>query len=194
MKNSLLLLFLIFCTVQSFAQYDVDKVEDEKEGKKSKMNWTALKNDLYVGGGVNANFGSYSYIYFSPFIGYEFLPHISSGISTMIRFEQNSNGVGLLSKGAGVFVRYKPEIPILLETSYNIYSTSFKGVSQEPLPAKSVLIGVGYAQPIGDRSYAQVMLQYDVLRNPNVPENILLSFPGFGRVYYKFGFVYYLGN
>jgi len=192
--KQLLFLFTIFTTLMTHAQYDVNEVEETSSAKKSTFNWSAIKDNLYVGGDINASIGSASFIYFAPFIGYEFKPSFSAGVSGMVRYLSYNNGIGEFSKGTGVFVRFKPQIPLILESSFNIYSTSFNGVSQEALGANSWMFGIGYAYSMGSRSYSQIIVQYDVLKNAGVPENIMLIFPGGGRLYYKFGIVYYLND
>jgi len=197
MKYLLLLLFSTLITLMSYGQYDIEKVDDSTKTQKTKFDWSGIKEDLYVGGDVNAIFGNVSFIYFSPFVGYEFIPSVSAGISGMVRYESgmiSGNVIGLFSKGTGLFVRYKPQIPIILESSFNLYSTSFSGVSQEAIGAKSWMLGIGYAYSMGERSYSQIIVQYDMLKNEYVPENLMLQFPGGGRLYYKFGFVYYLAD
>ena len=197
MKNLFILLIIVLIPIASQAQYDVDDVKDSKETKKSKSNWENIKQDLYIGGDINAAIGSSSFLYFAPFIGYEFMPSLSTGISTMLKYQSQPYGnsvIGRFSKGAGLFFRYKPQFPLILETSFNVYSSSYSGITIEPEPAKSWMLGVGYAYSMGERSYSQIMIQYDILKDEHVPENLMLLFPGGGRLYYKFGIIYYLND
>jgi|GEM_PF-1206286 len=197
MKYLLLLLCSTLITLMSYGQYDIEKVDDSTKTQKIKFDWSGIKENLYIGGDVNAIFGNVSFIYFSPFVGYEFIPSVSAGVSGMVRYESGmigGNVIGLFSKGTGLFVRYKPQIPIILESSFNLYSTSFSGISQEAIGAKSWMLGIGYAYSMGERSYSQIIVQYDMLKNEYVPENLMLQFPGGGRLYYKFGIVYYLAD
>ena len=187
MKHVLLVSLLFLTTFMSYAQYDVDDVEEPKEAK---FNWSGVKENLYVGGDINAILGNVGFIYFAPFIGYEFRAPFSVGVSGMVRYLSYGGGTNYFSKGAGVFARYKPRIPLVVESSFNIYSTS----NIEPKGAHSWMLGLGYAQSMGNRSYTQIMIQYDLLNNDNVPENVLLQLPGGQRLYYKFGIVYYLGD
>ena len=194
MKHLLLISLLFLTGFMSYAQYDINEIEKTEDVEYSKFNCSSIKDDIYVGGDVNATIGNVAFIYFAPFIGYEFIPNFSAGISGMIRYLSYGNGSGEFSKGAGVFIRYKPKIPLVIESSFNIYSTSFNGFTQEPLGTHSWMLGGGYAYSIGKRSYSQVMVQYDLLNNNYVPENILLHFSGGSKLYYKFGIVYYLSD
>ena len=165
MKYLLFVLFSISITLTAHAQYDVDDIDEASSINKASFNWSAIKDDLYVGGDINALFGNAAFIYLAPFIGYEFKPSFSVGISGMVRYLSYNNGIGEFSKGTGVFVRFKPELPLILESSFNIYSTSFTGVSQEALGANSWMVGIGYSYSMGSRSYSQIIIQYDVLKN-----------------------------
>jgi len=191
MKKISLLIVSVFISLLSISQYDVDKVENSNKKNSSKFNWSTIKENIYVGGDFNAYISNTSFIYVAPFIGYEFIPSLSTGISTMIRYQTNSQ-VALFSRGTGVFLRFKPDFPIIIESSFNIYKTSFSGVTADPVGAKAWMLGVGYAYSMGDRSYAQFMFQYDMLKDQYVPENLMAQFPGGGRLYYKVGIVYYL--
>ncbi len=196
MKHIILIFFSIFITTTTvYAQYDLDGVDESVDSENARFDWAGVKKNLYVGGDVNAFIGNGAFIYFAPFIGYEFIPSLSAGISGMLRYQSqpyNGGVIGKFSKGTGVFVRFKPQIPLIVETSFNFYSSSFKGIIQDTEVTNSWMLGVGYAQSMGERSYTQIMIQYDLLKKDNVPENLLLQFPGGGRLYYKFGIVYYL--
>ena len=194
MKHLLLVSLLFLTTFMSHAQYDINEVgEDEKIGD-SKFNWSSVKDNIYLGGDVNAILGNVAFIYFAPFIGYEFRSPFSAGISGMVRYLSYGNGNGEFSKGAGFFLRYKPRLPLVVESSFNIYSTNFKGSTKETKNTNSWMLGLGYAQSMGERSYTQIMIQYDLLNNDYVPENLLLQFTSGQRLYYKFGIVFYLGD
>ena len=99
-------------------------------------------------------------------------------------YKQNSIGYGL-------FTRYQMFERLLLETSFNGYKTYING--SEPINAKSWMVGLGYAQPFGNRSYSQFKLQYDLLKDVNVPEPIFINTGNFW-LYFKFGMVFYLSD
>lgn len=198
MKKYLAILVLGLLTFSASAQYDVDDVEnDSTSNKDPKINPFKLKEKIYVGSGLNAFFGNRTFFYISPIVGYDIMPKWSAGLGTMYQYYRESfNGnVGYLhSIGGGIFTRYRPIEQLILETSINTYSTTYNGVSASKIRSNSWMVGAGYANSLGGRSYYQIMLQYDLLKDQNVPEPLLLPFPNGGRIYYKFGLVFYLSN
>jgi hypothetical protein len=192
MKNVILLFILI--PVFSFSQYDVEGVKKDSV-KTPKINPFKLKEKIYVGSGLNLLLGTTTFIYLSPQIGYDILPKLSAGVSTLYQYYSvkysNSSKAFSNSFGLGTFVRYRPVKPLILETSINHYWTNFSNSFKQQ--SNSWMLGVGYARSMGDKSYYQIMLQYDFLRDMNVPEPSIISTVNW-RLYYKFGIVFYLSN
>lgn len=197
MKFLLTTILLLLLPLTSMAQYDVEDVKnDSSETKEPAINPYKLRDKLYVGSGLNLLFGNTTFFYVSPMVGYDITDKFSAGIGTMYQFYRQNVGGGNFynsnSFGVGVFTRFRPIEPLILETSINTYRTTYNGSNKEK--ANSWMLGAGYASSLGSRAYYQVMLQYDLLRDPNVPEPALLKFPNGSGVYYKFGIVFYLAN
>ena len=199
MKKCLVLLFLIVLPTLSMAQYDVDDVEqDSSSTKEPKINPFKLKEKIYVGSGLNLLFGNRTLLYVSPMVGYDITPKFSTGVLTMYQYYRQNFGGGnyayLHSIGGGVFTRYRPIEQLILETSINTYLTTYNGVSTDKVKANSWMVGLGYANSLGGKSYYQVLLSYDLFKNQDVPEPLLFPFINGGRIYYKFGLIFYLSN
>lgn len=194
MKNLYIFILVLFIPLGMNAQYDVDnQMSEEDEEVESRYIFDVIKKDLYIGGDLNLSIGGQSFLYLAPFVGYEFMPDLSAGISFMGKVLKNPSA-SRSSFGSGLFVRYTPEVPVIVETSFNFYNTRYTGITKDPVNSKSWMVGLGYAQSMGNgRSYTQIMFQYDLLKNPDVPENLLLSFSD-NRIYFKFGIVYYLND
>ena len=191
-----ILYFILFLVpVLSWSQYDVEDVESDSTGKEApKINTFKLKDKIYVGSGVNALFGNTTFFYISPMVGYDISDRFSAGVSTMYQYYRFGNFGKQSSIGAGVFTRYRPIDPLLIETSFNRYSTTVNGNTDSKIKAASWMVGLGYANSLGSRSFYQIMLQYDILRDEYVPEPALINFANGGSLYYKFGIVFYLSN
>jgi len=192
MKNILLL--LIFIPFFSFSQYDIEDVKKDSV-KTPKVNPFKLKDKIYVGSGLNLLLGNTTFIYLSPQIGYDILPKLSAGVSTLyqyysVKYSPTSKAYSN-SFGLGTFVRFRPIKPLILETSINHYWTNYSNSFKQQ--SNSWMLGLGYARSMGNRSYYQIMLQYDLLRDMNVPEPSIISTVNW-RLYYKFGIVFYLSN
>ena len=192
MKRLLLIFFLL--PVFAFSQYDMDDVKKDSV-KSPKVNPFKLKDKIYVGSGLNLLLGTTTFIYVSPQIGYDILPSFSAGFSTLYQFYNvkytSTSSVYSNSFGLGTFLRYRPIKPLILETSINHYWTSYNSTYKEQ--SNSWMLGIGYARPLGNRSYYQIMVQYDFLRDMKVPEPALI-YAATWRLYYKFGLIFYLSN
>jgi len=192
MKSIVFILLLI--PTFAFSQYDIEDVKKDSV-KSPKVNPYKLKDKIYVGSGLNLLLGTTTFIYVSPQIGYDITPKFSSGISTLYEFYRiqytNTTSAYSNSFGVGYFVRYRPIQQLILETSINHYWSNFN--STYKVQSNSLMLGVGYARPLGNKSYYNIMIQYDFLRDMNVPEPAIISAATW-RLYYKFGMVFYLSN
>lgn len=199
MKKSITILFILMLSFVSNAQYDIDDVEkDSTSTKEPKINPFKLKEKIYVGSGLNLSFGNRTFIYVSPMVGYDITPKFSGGVVTMYQYYRENFGGGnygyFHSIGGGIFTRYRPIEQLILETSINTYTTTYNGVSSTKIKSNSWMLGLGYAKSIGGKAYYQIMIQYDLFKNQDVPEPLLIPFKNGGRIYYKFGLVFYLSN
>jgi hypothetical protein len=134
-------------------------------------------------------------VFASPIAGYDIVKEkFSAGLSTMYQFygEKYLNQYYTWhSYGGGVFLRYRPWKPLLIQTEFDLYNTNdFAGGTFERVNVPIFMLGAGYAQSLGEKAYLQYMLFYDFVGDPNNPlPPIFLSLP----IYMKYGFVFYLG-
>ncbi|MFK8038455.1 MAG: hypothetical protein AB8B74_09210 [Crocinitomicaceae bacterium] len=198
-------IFFIICLTFSsilFGQYDLEEAEkDSVVNNKNNKFMNALKENLYVGSGVNLLLGNRLYIYASPQIGYEFIPKVSAGFLSLFQYDRiqylGGQSESWSTFGGGIFVRYRPFDFLVIESSFNLYKTNFTSTSlTEPVSynAKSFMTGIGYTRSLGKKSYLNAILSYDFLNeqyNPEYP--IFNTLSGF-KLYYKFGIVIYPFN
>ena len=182
-----------------FAQYDVEKAEkDTIVNIKKDKTIAAIKKNTYVGSGFNILLGNQLYLYASPQIGYEFLPNFSAGFLSLMQYYTASNlnqTYRQSAVGGGIFTRYFLLNRVVLESSFNLYKIK-ASVTGQPLyenNTSSWMVGLGLANKLGDRSYANFLVSYDLLRNVDNPENLILNLNNF-KLYYKFGIVIYPFN
>ena len=69
------------------------------------------------------------FFYISPMVGYDITDKFSGGISTMYQYFRSGTAYKESSIGAGLFTRFRPIEPLILETSINTYTTTYNGVS-----------------------------------------------------------------
>ncbi|WP_341834780.1 hypothetical protein WJU16_17680 [Chitinophaga pollutisoli] len=139
---------------------------------------------LMVGGNFGFAFGNYSLVNVSPMIGYRFSPKAAAGISinaqfTWEKYREGSyevkNNYTIL--GGGIWGRYYPLEMLFVHAQPEYNSISYKKQIysdprqsfKERYGAPSLLLGGGYAQPIGGNSALVIMLLYDVLQDENSP-------------------------
>jgi hypothetical protein len=192
--KKLLLVYLIISCPFAWGQYDMD--EANKKDKESKINWFELKQRIYVGGelGLSFNPGS-SFINTAPIIGYDLTERFSVGVSALYQLWRIRDFTGTAynfhSYGGGLFARLRPVEPLILQIESNLYNTNdFNSGTLDRVNVPAVMAGIGYAQPLGGRSYYQIMLMYDFVNDPNMPLPPLILEP----LHFRMGLVWYLGD
>ncbi len=136
----------------------------------------SLKDRLFFGGGVTANFGNVTVLGASPIVGYKFNNKLSAGVGVeYLYYREKWNRVLYETSiyGGNVFSRYRIsdrlfahaeygfinwEIPVFDPIKY-IYTTERRNVPH-------LYLGGGFIQPIGERSSFVIMALYDALYNP----------------------------
>ena len=196
--KKILVLFLVCIPILTLGQYDIEEAKKDTVEKKANSNLYAIKQNTYVGTSLNLSIGNLTFIYISPQIGYDFHDQFSIGLQGLYqftRFRIAPNAFYTLnSYGGGVFARFRPIENICFETSFNLYNTDqvFPSLTGERVIAKSLLFGLGYTRPIGDKAYTFFNLYYNFIDDLNMPEPLLFrSINNSFLIYYKFGFVAY---
>jgi hypothetical protein len=140
---------------------------------------------LMAGGNFGFAFGDYSLLNVSPMIGYRFSPKFAAGININAQFTwEKYRGYNTVTQkdnssilGGGIWGRYYPLEMLFVhaQPEYNSISLKSKYYTDPPhtekakFSAPSLLLGGGYAQPIGGNSALVIMLLYDVLQDNNSP-------------------------
>lgn len=140
---------------------------------------------LFVGGSLGLSFGNLTYINVSPLIGYRFSQLLAAGVQINTQYESakyydGSNRVTRKDRytmvGAGVFGRVYP-IPQLFvhvqpEENFLMGKRTFYDGTPEAkyhTHVTSMLVGLGYAAPMGASSEFTIMVLYDILQEPDSP-------------------------
>lgn len=142
---------------------------------------------LLIGGSLGFSFGDYTFVNISPLIGYRLSPKFAAGINinaqyasqrlkdnTGFTYERNNYSMF----GGGIFGRFYPFEQFFLhaQPEYNSITMKRSEYDYDPVVrskrtygAPSLLLGGGYAQPIGGNSALTIMVLYDVLQDKNSP-------------------------
>lgn len=192
MKYSLLTIAFFLCT-SLFSQYDVEDVKKDSVPKDTKFDVYQMKQHTYVGGDISLRFGTNTYIYLAPLIGYDIYKNFSGGVTTIYQLVRWNNGAYSYNEstiGVGGFLRYRPIQPIILQTEFDIFNTvNYSGTPEPRINVPAFFMGLGYAGNMGSRSYYNILLLYDFIRNPNMPVPPFIQQP----FYLRAGMVWYLG-
>jgi hypothetical protein len=194
MKSKLSLIAL-FAGLQVFAQYDLEHVKDTTQ-KTSGVNWFDIKQRTYVGGDLSMRFGTLTYIYAAPIIGFDFYKNLSVGATGIYQLYRFNNGGGSVltehTAGGGVFLRWRPLNFLLVQTEFDILNTVNYNLvlTKKRVNVPVFMLGAGYAGNMGDRAYYNVMLMYDFINDDNMPvPKFINPIP----LYLRYGITFYLG-
>jgi len=127
---------------------------------------------VFYGGNIYLSFGSGTTLGVSPMVGMYFTPQLSAGVGvTYIYYTRDDLKSNVY--GGRLMARYDiiPRIYAKTEFSYLVYNDTFKGVDIGSTSVPYLFVGGGYRQPIGPRSYLELDIMFDVLRNENSQYN-----------------------
>lgn len=191
MKKIFSIVALAFSMAPLFAQETPASDEAPKKFDKSK---------LVMGGNIGATFGDFTFIQFSPQVGYMFNRNIIAGAG--VNFSYSSQKLRYFNgdesqrynygyAGLNVFTRVYPVNFLFLsaqpELNYNWGKIKYKNppAADVKIDGKfipSLLVGGGLAIPMGNRGQTMLSLQYDVLQNSRSPYG--------SRAFFNVGFAF----
>lgn len=177
MKRIYLAVILLICAQAATAQFY--KTDTARGFDRSR---------LMVGGSFGAGFGDYTLVNVSPIIGYRFSPMFAAGIAVNAQLSWEKlrafNGE-IVSRynynmfGGGLWGRFYPIPQLFLQAQpeYNSIGEKLRDYTRDPVTttktrygAPALLLGGGYAQPVGmGNSAFVIMILYDVLQDDRSP-------------------------
>lgn len=157
---------------------------------------------FFIGGSIGFTFGSYTYVNISPVVGYRFTPRWTVGLGgTFQYYKTNSslfNNTESIVYGGSGFVRYmiiqdigkllplvKTDGGFYLHTEYETLSLETSvfdkdnELSGNRYWAQSVLVGGGFRQQVGRRTYLFLELLWNLTYDSQLPYNNPLFRVGF---------------
>lgn len=143
----------------------------KKPAASSKSNF---KNNLFYGGYINLSFGSYTVIGIEPMVGYKVNPKLSMGVKARYDYIQDDRyGADRTTStyGGSIFGRYliTPKFYAQIEAaSYNYEYFYLNGGSERDW-VPFLFMGGGFVQPLGERSWINVQILFDVLQDEKSP-------------------------
>lgn len=131
---------------------------------------------MFFGGDLGFQFGDYTIINVSPLVGYRFTDRISLG--TQIKYNYihvSSYNIATTIYGASIFSRYNVTKAIFAHVEYEWLSLETKYfnpgiyVKQDRFSLNNILVGGGYRTSIGERSYLNLMVLWNLNDNALSP-------------------------
>ena len=157
----------------------------EKAKRTKAKSKTSFKDNLFFGGYINLSFGNYKVIGIEPMIGYRLTPKFAAGMKLRydyIEDERYAKSYTTSTYGGSIFGRYllTPKFYAQVETAtYNYEYFYFSGGSErEWVPF--LFMGGGLIQPLGERSWINIQIMFDVWQDNSSPYDDWQPFFSFG--------------
>ncbi|MFM7016813.1 MAG: hypothetical protein ACKOX3_10855 [Bacteroidota bacterium] len=177
MKYSLIILSC-FLSIALFAQ------------EKSSLSDVPFKDRLFYGGNIGLNFGTVTYIYLAPTIGYKITDKLGAGVGPSYSYLNDKRYANYYYEtstyGGRVFAQYKVHPQVLLYGEYEVINAEVPNLNQSKLirtNIESLLLGGGYVTPINDHSSFVIMglwnfssSIYTIYENPIIRAGVNLGF------------------
>jgi hypothetical protein len=181
MKKSILM-FLLLCGITCIAQEPPQRTLRNSSGEK----WT---DRIYLGGNIGLQFGSQTAVEIAPVVGYRITEEFSAGIGGKYIYYKLTDPI--LTEpfetniyGGSVFAKYLVLENVFLYSEYEVLNMEvfeppyYNKIIRENIPA--LFVGAGYRQMLGDNSFLDLMLLYNVIDDHrSIYDNPLIRM-GFG--------------
>ncbi len=168
---------------------DDKSTEEPKTSTSTKQRPTAAPTDglwdkVVIGGNVSLSFGSYTFIYLAPSLGYKFTDKLVAGPGFIYQYAKisaydfNGNKIGDFTNtvyGPKAFANYTIAEQFYggLQMEYLNHkvpvSTGTTTYELENTWTPVLFLEAGYSSRIGRKGFAQIGLRYNVLHGPESP-------------------------
>jgi hypothetical protein len=166
MKRCIVLLIASLVVVVGQAQQTAPKAP-----VKQRRDTRPLADRIWFGGGVGLSFGTVTAIQLDPLVGYKVdtLDRFTAGIGASYSYRRDNSPLidnTLEAYGYRPFLRYR-----FLEQAFAhaefLHMNRMDSRRMERIWVPHLLVGGGYAQPLGERSSIYFQVLFDVLQDPN---------------------------
>jgi hypothetical protein len=180
-----ILLFVLFASFVSEAQVDSvyygnrNKEETKKEKEKRKEPQEDWKKSLVWGGNFQAWFGSNTYIFISPNVGYPVRKNVLLGLGIVYNYS-NYYGYSQSIYGGQSYVRYTIRNSYFIQATFDrLLQPNY--ISIEPndnIWVNYLMVGGGFRQPISQKAAFTTSLMYYVNPSPLsiYPSRLIIQF------------------
>ncbi|MEZ4721147.1 MAG: hypothetical protein R2813_04640 [Flavobacteriales bacterium] len=173
MRYFLSMVILLICLNLGAQDFGMDS--GRSTPKKDKI---PLKERLFFGGNLGAQFGNYTYVSIAPMGGYKITDRWSVGLQpsyTYISLKSQTYNFSDNIYGGSVFTRYFFFKGLFAHTEYNMLNGNWRG-NGERFSVNSFLVGGGYLHRFTDRAGFGLTLLFNLLDSPYSPyQNPILN-------------------
>ena len=160
--------FLFVFHTESFSQ------RDSLNGK-----WHFDKSKIFTGGNIGLQFGSSTFVDFSPLIGYRFTDKIHGGFGITYRyFKDNYYNYTSDMYGGRVFARYYIIPNLFAHTEMERLNLEWSDRNRHNV--NSIFVGGGYSQNMGGRLTANILVLWNINESVYSPYNNPIFRAGIG--------------
>lgn len=180
----LVVLFAAFGSAQVDSVYTGDiKKKDEERRKERNYDWM---ENVTFGGNLQLQFGSYTFIYLSPTIGYMPLEKLNVGVGLIYNYISiNYGAFGKYSQsvyGTHSYLRYFLTDGFFVQGQFDrLFQPNVFAANENKVWVDYALVGGGFRQSIGDKAALTTSIMY------NLTPNLLSIYPN--RLIIQFGFM-----
>ena len=141
-----------------------------------------FQDRLFTGGGLGLQFGTVTFIEISPILGYMLTDNIAVGVGVTYNYYEDKRFDPVFSTnifGGSAFARYyfldSFLEKIFLHAEYEILNfeallvNAYGFRSKNRIYVSGFLVGGGYREPIGARSFLSLTILWDVIEDINSP-------------------------
>lgn len=169
MKTTLTIIFLLFMQISIQAQ---DFIPDTSASQPAKKHGFKASR-LFFGGDIGFIFGDYTNIELSPLIGYRLTDRLS--IATQFKYSYTKSkyyDISFSDYGLALSSSYNITKQIFAHVEYEyisidsqLYNLWGLYTNQKRISFNNILVGGGYRTQIGDRSFANLMILWNISNN-----------------------------
>ena len=170
MKTFILIALLSGISFLNFAQQDSTFFENEQVEKKGFFN----SPNVYYGGYLNVQLGTYSVVGATPLIAYKITPRFSTGAQFTYNYigdKRTGTRINSTNYGASVFSRFRIIPELYLHAEYQQmnfdYGYDYGGEIREWVPF--FFVGGGFSQPVSENVWLNAQVLFDVLQSDKSP-------------------------
>lgn len=192
MKFFRVFIVFILLPAAAIAQTNYGYGDDDDEKDKNTFSTTKFKDRLVFGIEGMATFGYQTTVMAAPMVGVEVFKNLTLGVGTRyIWFRSRAWNEGFHYFGVDAIARYEIGDIIMLHAEFEKLNLAYYDALAQQNRRRWIdvaMVGIGYKQMMGPRSFSYLSLLYDVINDNRSPYAMFPNLP----ITFRAGFVFKL--